>query len=288
MATVVVCDDDAVLRQTVSELCEAAGLTVVAETDHGFDALELVRRFRVDVLLLDLALPDGSGERALESLREIEEPPIVVVFTAYAEDPDRLIRLGAREVIEKPDFARLETVLTLLAVSESAAPDVGSDGHERRRTSHPVDAAPDVWRSPSGISSSHDLVQTMQRTVAGDSVLLIVTNGLDRLEADVGPMLTADCHLRAAALLRDTLRIQDLVHEVPEVSGFIAVLRGGDEGAAEAVWARLLDLAAAAGLPGHLTGARTRIDASGGQAALARAVATIGKAGTDAHVLLGA
>lgn len=287
MATVVVCDDDPVLRQTVSELCEAAGLTVVAETDHGFDALELVRRFRVDILLLDLALPDGSGERALEALRDVEEPPIVVVFTAYAEDPDRLLRLGAREVIEKPDFPRLENVLNRLAASEGPSTQAGSDGLERRRTSRPVDAPPEQWRSPSGISSSHDLVQTMQRTIAGDAVLLIVTHGLDRLEADVGPMLTADCHLRAAALLRGTLRIQDLVHEVPEVSGFVGVLRGGDESAAEAVWARLLDLVVAAGLPGHLTGVRTRVDDSGGPAALARAVAAIGTAGTDAAVLVG-
>jgi CheY-like chemotaxis protein len=290
MATVVVCDDDAVLRQSVSDLCEEAGLTVVAETDHGHDALELVRRFAVDILLLDLALPDGSGERALEALHAVDNSPVVIVFTAYAEDPDRLIRLGAREVIEKPDFARLQTVLSQLAASSAATASTGtdgSDGSERRRTSREVIAAPDIWRSPSGISSSRDLPQSLKLTVPGDALLLIVTHGLDRLEDDAGPMLTADCRLHAAGLLRATLRIQDLVHEVPEVTGFVGVLRGGDATAAEGVWSRLVTLVAESGAPGHLTGVRTRVDDQGGQAALARTVAAIRTAGSDAPVLLG-
>jgi CheY-like chemotaxis protein len=290
MATVVVCDDDPILRQSVSDLCEEAGLTVVAETDLGFDALELVRRFAVDILLLDLALPDGSGERALEALQAVDNSPVVVVFTAYAEDPDRLIRLGAREVIEKPDFARLQTVLSQLAASSAATASTGtdgSDGSERRRTSREVIAAPDIWRSPSGISSSRDLPQSLKLTVPGDALLLIVTHGLDRLEDDAGPMLTADCRLHAAGLLRATLRIQDLVHEVPEVTGFVGVLRGGDATAAEGVWSRLVPLVAESGAPGHLTGARTRVDDQGGQAALARTVAAIRTAGSDAPVLLG-
>lgn len=287
MATVVVCDDDAVLRESVSGLCEEAGLTVVAETDRGFDALELVRRFDVDILLLDLALPDGSGERALEALQGVQSSPIVVVFTAYAEDPDRLIRLGAREVIEKPDFARLQSVLALLAsTSDSRDPD-GPGRDERRRTSRSVAEMPHAWRSPSGISSSHDLVQALKHTVPGDALLLIVTNGLDRLEEEAGPMLAADCRLGAARLLRDTLRIQDAVHEVPEVIGFVGVLRGGDASAAEAAWNRLIALVDASGSPGHLTGARTRVDDEGGPAALARAIAAIQTAGSDAGVLLG-
>ena len=146
---------------------------------------------------------------------------------------------------------------------------------------------PHAWRSPSGISSSHDLVQALKHTVPGDALLLIVTNGLDRIEAGAGPTLTADCRLGAARLLRDTLRIQDAVHEVPEVIGFVGVLRGGDATAAEAVWNRLVTLVDASGAPGHLTGVRTRVDEQGGQAALARAVAAIRTAGSDARVLLG-
>ncbi|MGH9275745.1 MAG: response regulator [Acidimicrobiales bacterium] len=286
MVTVVVCDDDAFLRQNVSELCEEAGLTVVAETDRGTDALELVKRFDVDVLLLDLALPDGSGERALEALRDVESQPVVIVLTAYAEDPDRLVRLGAREVIEKPNFSRLEAVLAQLA-STAARPPRSMDGiDERRRTTRPVPEAPEIWRSPSGICSSHDLVQTLRGTVEGDAILLILTRGLEQVERDVGPTLAADCRLRSAGLLRDTLRVQDVVHEVPEVDGFAAVLRGGDAGAAEAAWNRLVVLVAASRVPGELCGAHTRIDGNGGEAGMARLIEAVGSAASDVRGLI--
>lgn len=287
MVTVVVCDDDAFLRQNVSQLCEDAGLTVVAETDSGQDAVELVRRFDVDVLLLDLALTDGSGERALEALRDADSHPVVIVLTAYAEDPERLVRLGAREVIEKPDFSRLEAVLAHLATATRAA-SPSTDVEERRRTSREVQPTAPLWRSPSGISSSHDLALTLQDTMEGDAILLLVSQGLEEVERDRGLTLATDCRLRSAALLRDTLRVQDVVHEVPGVGGFVAVLRGGDATAAEAAWNRLVTAVNAAGIPGHLCGAHTRIDERGGPAALARVMGVVVGATADDHVLLDA
>ncbi len=52
----VICDDDTGVRAAISALCADAGLEVVAETDSGGDATEMVRRFGVDVLVLDLSL----------------------------------------------------------------------------------------------------------------------------------------------------------------------------------------------------------------------------------------
>ena len=44
----------------------------------------------------------------------------------------------------------------------------------------------------------------------GDAVLAITIVGLEALETDVGPLLTADCRLAVAGVLRDELRVQDL------------------------------------------------------------------------------
>ena len=96
MPTAVVCDDDKSVRAAVSVVCAAAGLEVVAETDSETDAIELVRRFGVEVLILDLSLSDGSGEGVLRALNDGDAPTTVVVFTAYGDDPARLLRLGAR------------------------------------------------------------------------------------------------------------------------------------------------------------------------------------------------
>ena len=199
MATVVVCDDDPVVRASITVSCEDAGLEVVAETDNGADAAELVRRFGVDVLVLDLSLGDGSGERALENLQEEQSRVAVVVFTAYAADPWRLLRLGAREVIEKPDFELLRT--SSPASAPRSTPTAATD--DRRMATRDVGEAPRMWRSPAGVSAHHDLTHSLLGLEVGDAVLAITIVGLEALEADVGPLLAADCRLAVAGTLRD-------------------------------------------------------------------------------------
>lgn len=267
----VVCDDDRVTRAAVSTVCESVGLSVVAETDSGNDAAELVRRFGVDVVVLDLSLPDGSAESALAALRGEGLDTTVVVFTAYATDAARLVRLGARDVVEKPDFERLTAVLAeVLAAGERT---VATD--DRRRASREVDHAPALWRSPAGASARHDLAHSLLTLLPGDAVLAVTVVGLEQLEADVGPLLTADCRLAVAGVLRDELRVQDLVHVAPEIDGFVALVRGGDARSAGAVWSRLTAGVRAAQLPGELRGAATRVDGMGPNDALARAIAAL-------------
>ena len=276
MPTAVVCDDDAILRSAVSELCEAAGLRVVAETDSGSDAVMLVDRFDVDVLILDLSLAEGSGERVLEHLREEELQPTVVVFTAYVADPHHLIALGVHEVIEKPDLERLEAVLTRLGTS--LADEGHLHGSERRVATRDAEPVRSGWRSPSGVAPTQELSQSLLTVQPGDAVLVTRLLGLDSLETDVGPLLVRDCHLAVARLLHAELRVQDLLHEARDLEGFVAILRGGDARAAESVWNRLLAAFRRDGLPGELHAANARVDERGGQAAVLRCEDALGAA----------
>src|SRR5687768_5706844 len=201
MATVVVCDDDPSVRTNVTVTCEEAGLEVVAETDRGGDAIELVRRFGVDVLVLEPTLSDGSGEAALQLLQSERSGVAVVVFTAYASDPWRLLRLGVREVVEKPAFEVLQRALA--NVGSQIEEKVPAD--ERRTASRAVPDAPRMWRSPAGVSASHDLHDSILGLEVGDAALAVTVVGLEALESDVGPLLTADCRLAIGATLRDQL-----------------------------------------------------------------------------------
>jgi CheY-like chemotaxis protein len=271
MATAVVCDDDPVARAAITVSCEEAGLEVVAETDNGSDAGELIQRFGVDVLVLDLSLGDGSGERTVESLNAEGTGVSIVVFTAYASDPWRLLRLGVREVVEKPDFDLLQAVLARLASNIDTSEPV----EERRVASRAVTEAPRMWRSPAGVSPHHDITHSVLGMEVGDAVLAIAIVGLEALETDVGPLLTADCRLAVAGTLRDELRVQDLLHEAPEVDGFVALLRGGDARAAGAVWSRLATALRSSSLPGEVKGAASRVDAMGATDAVARAIAAL-------------
>jgi CheY-like chemotaxis protein len=271
MATAVVCDDDSVARAAITVCCEEAGLEVVAETNSGSDAVELIRRFGVDVLILDLSLSEGSGEGVLERIIEEGVDVSIVVFSAYADDPWRLLRMGVVEVVAKPEFELLQTVLNRLGSSMDTAQRID----ERRSSSREVNPAPKIWRSPAGVSPHHDLTHSLGDLEVGDSVLAVTLVGLDALEADIGPLLTADCRLAVAATLREELRIQDLLHEAPEIHGFVALLRGGDARAAGAVWSRLVSSLRTTSLPGEVKGAASRVDSLGPADAVNRAVGSL-------------
>jgi CheY-like chemotaxis protein len=266
VATAVVCDDDEGLRAVISGLCEDAGIEVVAETDSAGDAAELVRRFGIDLLVLDLSLKESSGTNTLHYLHDAGLRPTIVVFTAYADDPGALMALGATAVVEKPDLDHLAAVLSSVAEGDVRA----APGEERRLASRAVDAAPSLWRSPAGVSAVQDLEHSLATLEVGDAVLGIDVVALDALEGDVGPVLVADCRLAVARLLRATLRVQDLLHEAPDHAGFLALLRGGDARSADAVWARLAKDVREAELPGRLHGVGGRVDALGAADAVAR------------------
>jgi DNA-binding response OmpR family regulator len=274
MGKVVVCEDDPLVRASISTLCDEAGLEVVAETDSGGDAAEMVRRFGVDVLVVDLSLKDGSGERTIEEVKAGGSDTEIVVFTAYAADAANLLRLGAREVVEKPDFERLGAVLARIGAVDRSQP-----AAERRIASRPVAEVPPMWRSPSGVSCHHDVIHSLRGLEAGDAVIAVTLVGLDGLPVEAGSMVLADCRLAVARALRQELRVQDLLHEAPEVDGFLAFLRGGDARAAGALWSRVTMALREAGAPGEVRGAATRVDASGAGDAVARTIAALQSAG---------
>jgi CheY-like chemotaxis protein len=265
------------LRTVISALCEEAGLDVVAETDNGGDAVELVRRFGIDVLVLDLSLKDSSGAGTLHQLHDDGLQPHIIVFTAYVDEPSALTALGARSVIEKPDLEGLADALVAVVRSDRGV----APTDERRRASHPVDEPPPLWRSPSGLAASQDLVHSLERVDQGDAVLGIAVSSLEALEGDVGALLIADCRLAVARLLRTTLRVQDLLHEAPDGDDFVAFLRGGDSRSADAVWARFAATCRTADLPGRVHGVAARVDALGPGDALARVAGALGAVHPD-------
>jgi CheY-like chemotaxis protein len=271
VATVVVCDDNKTVRAAISTACAEAGLDVVAETDSGADAVEMVRRFGVDVVILDHGLADGTGESTVTTLRAEAPKTALIVFSEHVTDPTRLRRQGVRDVVEKPAFDALAAAL----IHVQTVPDRSGHPDDRRHGSHEVVDPPKLWRSPAGVCAHQDLTHSLQTLEAGDAALAVTVVGLERLEADVGPLLAADCRLAVAGALREELRVQDLLHEAPQIDGFLALLRGGDARASGAVWARLTEAVRADELPGQLKGASARVSELGPKDATSRAVGAL-------------
>ena len=115
-ATILVVDDERKIRDLVGSYLEAEGYSVLT-AKTGQAGLELAMRARPDVIVLDLMLPDVSGEEVTRSLREATDVPILML-TAKATEDDRVtgLRLGADDYLVKPFSprelaARIEAIL---------------------------------------------------------------------------------------------------------------------------------------------------------------------------------
>jgi DNA-binding NarL/FixJ family response regulator len=89
-------DDHPVVRAGLRALLDAqAELTVVGEAANGRDAISLVERESVDVVLMDLQMPVLDGVEATRTIRSLPNAPQVLVLTTYDTDADILRAVDA-------------------------------------------------------------------------------------------------------------------------------------------------------------------------------------------------
>ena len=90
-----IANHEAVHREVLGALLGANGYEVVGEAAGAAEAIELVRRLRPAIVLMDLGLPDGSGVAATERI-VAEHPEVrVVVVTMFDDDGSVRAALGA-------------------------------------------------------------------------------------------------------------------------------------------------------------------------------------------------
>lgn len=91
--TVLIVEDTLELAEIMQATLERINLRVF-HTTHGNRALELFESERPDLVLLDIALPDTTGWKVLEAIREQQRGgsgPKVIVITAYGDPANRLM-----------------------------------------------------------------------------------------------------------------------------------------------------------------------------------------------------
>lgn len=115
MTTVLLVEDDADLRAELAEALEDAGFRV-AEADRVAAFGAAYDSARPDVVLLDMALPDGRGMDIARDLRRVSDVPILFL-SGRGDEIDRIVglELGADDFIQKPCSPR-ELVARINAV----------------------------------------------------------------------------------------------------------------------------------------------------------------------------
>lgn len=108
-------DDHPAVRKGIAELigCEP-DMVVVGECSSGTKAIELYRRIKPDVVLMDLRLPGMGGVEAIMAIRQEFPNARIIVLTTYDADEDiyRAIQSGAKSYLLKdtPDEELMATI----------------------------------------------------------------------------------------------------------------------------------------------------------------------------------
>lgn len=104
---VAVIEDEAPIRRGVTDALRASGYAV-AEAADGLRGLEEAVRPGVDLVLLDLLLPQRDGLEVLRELRKVRPTLPVIILTARGTEDDRVrgLRMGADDYVVKPFSAR--------------------------------------------------------------------------------------------------------------------------------------------------------------------------------------
>ncbi|MET0340663.1 MAG: sigma-54 dependent transcriptional regulator [Polyangiales bacterium] len=103
-ARVLVCDDEAGLREMLEVLLRRAGYEVDAVDRCRTAVQRLESEALYDLVITDLAMPDGSGMQVLEAARSRDDALEVIMITAFAttEQAVEAMRLGAYDYVQKP------------------------------------------------------------------------------------------------------------------------------------------------------------------------------------------
>ncbi|NZA26590.1 two-component system response regulator CreB [Luteimonas sp. SJ-92] len=131
MPTILLVEDEPAIAETVAYALRAEGLAV----EHrllGHDGLRRLREGGIDLVILDVGLPDASGFDICRELRGFSAVP-VLFLTARNDEVDRVLGLeiGADDYVAKP-FSPRELVARVRArLRRHAAPDAAPQRHGR-------------------------------------------------------------------------------------------------------------------------------------------------------------
>lgn len=101
---VVIADDEPITRMDIKEILEEKGYDVIGEAADGFDAVELCKAKKPELVLMDIKMPLLDGLSAARIMMEEDVDAAIVLLTAYSEREfiDSAKELGVSGYLVKP------------------------------------------------------------------------------------------------------------------------------------------------------------------------------------------
>jgi response regulator NasT len=180
---VVIAEDEAIIRLDLKEILQDEGYEVVGETGRGDEVVDLVRRHRPDLAILDVKMPGADGLAAARAIAELGERVAVLILTAFSQRNliEEAREAGVAAYLVKP-FQRAELVPAIdqavsrceqeWAIEAEAAEVQANNGNaqataeDKIETRRLVDGAKDLLMERYGLAES-DAFNFVQKTAMG-------------------------------------------------------------------------------------------------------------------------
>jgi two-component system, chemotaxis family, chemotaxis protein CheY len=115
MAKVMIVDDSKFMRRIIREALESGGHEIIQEAENGYDALDMYRANRPDLVTMDITMMGKDGLKTVEELVEYDPEAKIIVISAINEQvlkSARKVDIPAKGFLQKP-FDK-ETILRLI------------------------------------------------------------------------------------------------------------------------------------------------------------------------------
>lgn len=159
---VLIADDDPLIRMDLAEMLTEEGFEVVGQVGDGERAVDLARKLRPDLVILDVKMPGKDGIQAAAEIAAAQIAP-VIILTAFAERDliQRALDAGAMAYLAKPfSTATLLPAIELTAAryAEAAASRAElAEATQRLQTRKVIDRAKGLLMTQGGMTEPQAL-----------------------------------------------------------------------------------------------------------------------------------
>ncbi|HJW84983.1 MAG TPA: response regulator transcription factor [Anaerolineae bacterium] len=247
-ARLLIVDDERTTRLSLSEIFTLRGAQVTTAAD-GQEAIDLLRQFAFDLIVLDLKMPGMSGLQVLEEAQRIAPATVVILLTAHASvdsaisalrrgvfdyvlkpaQPRMIVEAVERGLIKRQEYSRRQNLVGLMEQTVSALkggqPSPGGGASPAATSTGPIQIGPirvDLKRrearlsgdllvlTPTEFDTLAYLVQHADRVVSCRELVRAV-HGYDTTEREARPIMRVHIHRLRQKIEADAMRPERLL-----------------------------------------------------------------------------
>ncbi|SDY67496.1 ANTAR domain-containing response regulator [Tindallia californiensis] len=154
---IVIADDEPITRMDVAEMLQEAGYDVVGKASDGFDAVEICKKQRPDLAILDVKMPLLDGITAAKKITQENLAGAVLLLTAYSSESfiEKAKQAGVLSYVVKP--VTKESLLPAAEIAMHRGREIEDIKKAHEKTARRLEARVLVDRAKSALMSQNEM-----------------------------------------------------------------------------------------------------------------------------------